>query len=90
MKTRLRHLIAVVAGFLALVIGQIVIDGVLLHVYPLPPGMRLGTTPMLEIAASRPLAALALYNVLRLPLVAVGAWTTAHDWRRRVTVVTRS
>jgi hypothetical protein len=77
-KLIVRHLTAIVGGLLVWLLGQFLADFVGLWVYPLPPGFKIGVTPMPEILASRPLAAMVLYNVLRLPILAVGGAVIAR------------
>jgi hypothetical protein len=71
LKTIGRHAAAIVCGLLVMLGGQFLADLFGLWAFPLPPGMKIGVTPMPEILASRPLGAVLLYNVLRLPILAL-------------------
>ena len=55
-----------------------VIDSAGLWLWPLPEGMEFGVTPMAEIIASRPLAALLFNGLLRLPAVFFCGWLAAR------------
>ena len=77
--TVVRSLVAVpLASLLLLFVTFAVIDTAGLWLFPLPGGMEIGTTPMDEIIASRPLAAMLFNGLLRLPAVFACAWLAAR------------
>jgi hypothetical protein len=73
---------AVVLGVLIFVAGAVIVDLLVLQVYPLPPGLW-GNVPMREIIATRPAAAVALNVAGQLVVLAAAAFLASRLARGR-------